>query len=117
MPKGAHKSGRGLNLLVRLGIGFGVIGVSALVMTYMIRTKPAPPLVDERSIGKIVRTIEVRSAPVARSWIAYGIARPLNEADVAYVEPLEPHQLRNETDRPFGFFCIVDHERDRPMRV
>ena len=36
--------------------------------------------------------------------------------DVAYVAPLEPHQLRNETDRPFGFFCIVDRLRDRPMK-
>jgi ribulose-bisphosphate carboxylase large chain len=35
--------------------------------------------------------------------------------DVGYVEPLKPHQLRNEGNEPFGFFCIVDHERDRPM--
>jgi ribulose-bisphosphate carboxylase large chain len=40
----------------------------------------------------------------------------LGPYDVAYVEPLEPHQLRNEGDEPFGFFCIVDHERDRPAR-
>ncbi len=39
----------------------------------------------------------------------------LNANDVAYVEPLEPHQLRNESDQPFGFYCVVDHERDRPM--
>lgn len=38
--------------------------------------------------------------------------RPL---DIAHVPPLAAHQLRNETaDQPFGFFCIVDHERDRP---
>ena len=35
--------------------------------------------------------------------------------DVAYLPPLEPHQLRNETGEPFGFFCIVEHRRDRPM--
>jgi len=35
--------------------------------------------------------------------------------DVAYIAPLESHQLCNESDQPFGFFCIVDHERDRPM--
>jgi ribulose-bisphosphate carboxylase large chain len=40
---------------------------------------------------------------------------PLEHLDVAYVAPLEPHQLRNETDRPFGFFCIVDKIRDRPV--
>ena len=35
--------------------------------------------------------------------------------DVAYLPPLETHQLRNETEEPFGFFCIVDHDRDRPL--
>jgi ribulose-bisphosphate carboxylase large chain len=36
--------------------------------------------------------------------------------DVVYLEPLEVHQLCNETREPFGFLCIVDHERDRPMK-
>jgi ribulose-bisphosphate carboxylase large chain len=36
--------------------------------------------------------------------------------DVAYVAPLEVHQLRNETTEAFGFFCIVDRNRDRPMQ-
>ena len=35
--------------------------------------------------------------------------------DVAFVPPFAPHQLRNETKEPFGFFCIVDHVRDRPL--
>lgn len=39
----------------------------------------------------------------------------LNPLDIAYIGPLEAHQLRNESGEPFGFFCIVDHERDRPM--
>jgi hypothetical protein len=29
---------------------------------------------------------------------------------------LEKHQFRNESSGPFGFYCIVDHTRDRPMR-
>ena len=41
----------------------------------------------------------------------------LNKDDVAWIEPQEVHQLRNETNEPFGFYCIVDHERDRPIRV
>lgn len=36
--------------------------------------------------------------------------------DVAYVPPLQVHQLTNEASEPFGFFCIVDHDRDRPMK-
>lgn len=39
----------------------------------------------------------------------------LKAMDVAYVPPLQVHQLRNESTEPFGFFCIVDHERDRPQ--
>lgn len=38
----------------------------------------------------------------------------LRHLDVAYVAPEEAHQLRNEGTEPFGFFCIVDHDRDRP---
>jgi len=40
----------------------------------------------------------------------------LNPMDVVYLQPLEVHQLHNETREPFGFLCIVDHERDRPMK-
>lgn len=46
-----------------------------------------------------------------------GRREPLDLHDIAFIAPLEPHQLRNETDQPFGFFCIVDHVRDRPMAV
>ena len=45
-----------------------------------------------------------------------GIDRAFNTMDVAYVQPLEVHQLSNPSDSAFGFFCIVDRERDIPMR-
>jgi len=40
----------------------------------------------------------------------------LEPMDVVYLQPLEVHQLHNETKAPFGFLCIVDRERDRPMK-
>lgn len=40
--------------------------------------------------------------------------RELKPDDIAYVAPLTVHQLRNENEEPFGFYCIVDRERDRP---
>ena len=43
-----------------------------------------------------------------------GRRETLAPMDVACIGPLEAHQLRNESDEPFGFFCIVDHDRDRP---
>ena len=37
--------------------------------------------------------------------------------DTVYVAPEEVHQLRNAGSEPFGFLCIVDSERDRPVPV
>lgn len=37
--------------------------------------------------------------------------------DVLYIPPGAPHQLRNRSSAPFGFFCIVDAERDRPVCI
>ncbi|MFC1585805.1 RuBisCO large subunit C-terminal-like domain-containing protein [Fibrobacterota bacterium] len=41
---------------------------------------------------------------------------PVHPHDIAYVSPLEKHQLVNRNSEPFGFFCIVDHRRDRPVQ-
>ena len=47
--------------------------------------------------------------------LAGGRQEVLRTNDVAFVPALQPHQLRNEAAEPFGFFCIVDHRRDRPL--
>ena len=39
----------------------------------------------------------------------------LKEGDIAYVRPNDAHQFANEGDQPFGFLCIVDADRDRPV--
>lgn len=50
-----------------------------------------------------------------RGVLVLGTSREtLSPMDVACIGPLEAHQLRNESSEPFGFFCIVDHDRDRP---
>jgi ribulose-bisphosphate carboxylase large chain len=41
---------------------------------------------------------------------------PVKPFDIAYVPPMQVHQLTNESSEPFGFFCIVDHDRDRPVK-
>jgi Ribulose 1,5-bisphosphate carboxylase, large subunit len=40
----------------------------------------------------------------------------LRPHDIAYVGPMEEHQMRNTGRSPFGFFCIVDHKRDKPIK-
>jgi quercetin dioxygenase-like cupin family protein len=40
---------------------------------------------------------------------------PVSYGDVVYVAPNEPHQFRANGDEPFGFFCIVTADRDRPV--
>lgn len=40
----------------------------------------------------------------------------LKAFDIARIPSMAVHQFLNEShDEPFGFFCIVDHDRDRPM--
>ena len=41
----------------------------------------------------------------------------LSADDVIYIQPNMMHQLRNEGDQIFGFYCIVDRERDQPQAV
>ena len=48
------------------------------------------------------------------AWIA-GEEIDVRPNDVVYIDTLEPHQLRNPGPEPFGFYCIVDHNRDRPQ--
>ena len=37
--------------------------------------------------------------------------------DTIYIEPWVPHQFLAPADVSFGFFCIVDAERDPPTRL
>jgi len=41
----------------------------------------------------------------------------LKYLDIAYIAPNEIHQLSNPYKETFGFFCIVDAERDRPIEL
>lgn len=41
----------------------------------------------------------------------------LGFGDVVYVAPGEPHQFLNTGTEPFGFLCIVDRDRDRPVPI
>jgi ribulose-bisphosphate carboxylase large chain len=44
-----------------------------------------------------------------------GERHELGFGDTVYVAPHEVHQFLNATSEPFGFLCIVDAERDRPV--
>ena len=37
--------------------------------------------------------------------------------DILYIKPMTAHQLKNNGQEPFGFYCIVDHQRDHPISV
>lgn len=41
----------------------------------------------------------------------------LNYLDIAYIAPNEIHQFSNPYKEPFGFLCIVDAERDKPIEI
>lgn len=40
----------------------------------------------------------------------------LSKFDLVRVPPLTWHQFRAGSDAPLGFLCLVDRERDRPLR-
>ena len=40
--------------------------------------------------------------------------RILRFLDTLYIDPGTPHQLKNMSNEPFGFLCIVHAKRDRP---
>ena len=46
-----------------------------------------------------------------------GEVQEIGFLDMAYIAPDDPHQLLNPYEEPFGFLCVVDHERDRPRAV
>ncbi len=45
------------------------------------------------------------------------VLHELSFGDAVYVAPNEVHQLRNPSTEPFGFLCLVDARRDRPVQV
>jgi ribulose-bisphosphate carboxylase large chain len=46
------------------------------------------------------------------------VVHDLGFGDTVYVAPHEAHQFRNPSaSEPFGFLCMVDAHRDRPMPV
>ena len=77
---------------------------------------PQPPLdaADYVVVGRI------RGAWGIRGEVKVdGGQYPLGVGDVVYVAPSEPHQFLNpeDADEPFGFYCIVNAVRDRPVPV
>lgn len=50
---------------------------------------------------------------VGRVLIGHEV-RELGEKDALYIGPDTPHQFVNQGSAPFGFFCVVAAERDRP---
>jgi ribulose-bisphosphate carboxylase large chain len=68
------------------------------------------------SLEKHLHTHVIIGARGTGVLIAEQSRTEVKHMDVAYVAPLEVHQLRNETTEAFGFFCIVDRTRDRPMQ-
>ena len=68
------------------------------------------------SLEKHVHTHVVIGARGEGTLIRGGTRVTVKPFDIAYVPPLQVHQLTNESSEPVGFFCIVDHDRDRPQK-
>ena len=67
---------------------------------------------------RLERHKHVHSVTVLRGhgYAIVGIdVHPIGGHDHIYVAPMTIHQFVNEGDEPFGFICVVDAERDRPI--
>jgi|Deesub1362A_J573_1020465.scaffolds.fasta_scaffold01496_2 ribulose-bisphosphate carboxylase large chain len=49
--------------------------------------------------------------------VVQGRRLELRPLDVLYIAPGESHRLQNPYQEPFGFLCIVDAQRDRPVLI
>ena len=43
--------------------------------------------------------------------------KSLGFLDLAYIGPNQIHRLANDSNETFGFICIVDNQRDRPLSL
>lgn len=43
--------------------------------------------------------------------------QPVGFGDVVHVAPSDPHQFRAVGAEPFGFLCVVEADRDRPVAL
>jgi len=70
------------------------------------------------SLEKHVHEHVVIGARGSGTLVKNNKAIPISANDIAYVGPMEAHQFRNQegASEPFGFYCIVDHVRDKPMK-
>lgn len=41
--------------------------------------------------------------------------RAIGEGDAVWVSEKTPHQFQNDGAEPFGIYCVVDRDRDRPV--
>ena len=89
-------------------------------------SSPKATRTESDSMGPIeVPADRYYGAQTARSLIHFDIGhdrmpREVIRAfgDAVYVAPDEVHQFRNPSaTEPFGFLCVVDAERDRPVSV
>lgn len=67
------------------------------------------------SLEKHLHTHVIIGARGAGELLRNGDREPLAAHDIAYIQPLAVHQLVNAGEEPFGFYCLVDKDRDRPM--
>ncbi|MBF0488596.1 MAG: cupin domain-containing protein [Nitrospirae bacterium] len=76
--------------------------------------------IDEGGYSSLEKHVHVHVIICVRgtgTLICDGGSHTLRPFDVAYVPPLHIHQLRNDgTEGPFGFFCIVNRMRDKPLK-
>jgi quercetin dioxygenase-like cupin family protein len=74
--------------------------------------------VERGGYTRLERHEHVHSVTVLRGtgYAVVGLTiHPVASHDHVYVPPMTLHQFVNDDDEPFGFLCVVDAVRDRPI--
>ena len=88
-----------------LGIVVALLLVIVLAIPFLINVNQFRPRLEAALTQALGREVKLGDR-----------LHTLSFGDTVYVAPNEVHQLRNVSkEEPFGFLCIVDAERDRPV--
>ena len=72
-----------LSILLRIGVGLGVVGLGIAIFLALFFTKPELPPKDNPSNALAVGTIPASFTDIPRTWSGYGSARTMNSVDLS----------------------------------
>ena len=81
MPE-PSRTGRTFSLVFRICVVCVLLGGSTMILLWLTSTRRVPPSSIPADVDRQVRVVRVAPAPVARTWVGFGVAEARDSADV-----------------------------------